>query len=143
VNRLTTPLHVPLVIVTTLLSIGLAVPLGQATDVSKELAVKYLLATVKVFRTACVENIIEHVKKAGIQPKEEWLKDDHAIIFPFQFVKLAAVDIRHDITDLEVGLISLSPIYTSNLPHTKAEVDALMKMMDDPKHEVLTFADGD
>ena len=45
--------------------------------------------------------------------------------------------------DLEVGLISLSPIYMSNLPNTQAEVDALEKMMADPKHEVLTFADGD
>ena len=129
-------------IVMLLLSAGLADPLGQANDFSNELAVKYLLATVKAFRTVYVENIIEHVKRAGIQPTEDWLKDDHAIMLPFQFVKLAAVEIRHDFKDLDVGLISLTPIYTSNFPKTQAEVDALRKMMVDPGHEVLTFADG-
>ena len=45
--------------------------------------------------------------------------------------------------DLEVGLISLTPIYTSNFPITQAEADTLHKVMVDPKQEVLTFADGD
>jgi len=105
--------------------------------------VKYLLVTVKAFRTVYVEDVIEHVKKAGIHPTEDWLQNDHAIMLPFQFVKLGAVEIKHDIKDLEVGLISLTPIYTSNLPKTQAEVDALQKMMADPRHQVLTFADGD
>ena len=131
------------IVIMLLMTVGLAVPLGQATNFSNELAVKYLLATVKAFRTVYVENVIEHVKKAGIHPTEDWLKDDHAIMLPFQFVKLAAVQVRYDFKDLEVGLISLTPIYTSNLPKTQAEVEALQKMMVDPKHEVLTFADGD
>ena len=130
-------------IVMAVLSIGLAATLGQATDISKEVAVKYLLVTVKAFRTVYIEDVIEHVKKAGIHPTEDWLQNDHAIMLPFQFVKLGAVEIKDDIKDLEVGLISLTPIYTSNLPKTQAEVDALQKMMADPRHQVLTFADGD
>ncbi len=125
-----------------LLSIGLTVPLGQAADVPKELAVKYILATVKAFRTVYVHNIIEHLKKAGVQPKEGWSKDDHAIMLPFQFVKMGDVELKGEIKGIEVGLISLTPIYTSNFPKTQAELDALKTMMASPTQTVITFADG-
>ena len=64
---------------------------------------------------------MEHVRKAGIEPKEDWSQDKHAIMLPFQFVKLASAMIK----GFEIGLISFTPIYTSNFPKTEAEVNAL------------------
>jgi hypothetical protein len=102
-----------------------------------ELAARYVLATAKAFRTVYAQGIIEHAKKAGVAPKEDWNKDDHAIMLPVQFVKSAGLEIR----DFELGLIGLTPIYNSNLPKTQAETDAL-KMMANSEEKVLTFVDG-
>ena len=103
-----------------------------------ELAAKYILATAKAFRTVYAQGIIEHAKKAGVAPKEDWNKDDHAIMLPVQFVKSAGLEI----SDFELGLIGLTPIYNSNLPKTQAETDALKKMMANSEEKVLTFVDG-
>lgn len=135
-----------LIAVALLVGIGMMVPLGQAaemSEVSKETVVKYLLATVKAFRTVYVEDVMGHVKKAGIEPKEDWNENPHAIMLPFQFVKTAAIAIKGETKNVEVGLISLTPIYTSNFPKTQAEVDALNKMTANPKETVLIFGDGD
>ncbi len=120
------------------MSMGVLGSLGQAADVSQEVVAKYILATVKAFRTVYVKNVIEQAKKGGIKPKEEWTKDDHAIMLPAQFVKAAGAELK----DFELGLIGLTPIYKSNLPKTKAETEALKQMMADPSKTVLTFADG-
>jgi hypothetical protein len=112
--------------------------LGWAAEVSQEAVATYLLATVKAFRTVYVKSVVEQAKKAGVAPKEEWTKDDHAIMLPAQFVKSAGAEIK----DYELGLIGLTPIYKSNLPKTQAETDALKKMQADPNLKVLTFADG-
>ena len=126
-----------------LLSIGLTTPLGEAAEVSKDRTVRLILATIKAFRTLYVEHILLQINKAGVQPKEDWSKDDHAIMLPFQFVKLAGVQIKRESKNLEVGLVSLTPIYASNFPKTPAEVEALKTMMADPTQTVLTFTDRD
>jgi hypothetical protein len=119
---------------------GIPAPGGQAADMPKETAVKFLLETVRAFRTAYMEGIVEQIKKAGIEPKEDWLNDDHAIMLPFQFVKIATQQIG--IKDFEVAVVALTPIYSSNFPKTPAEVDALQKMTANPTLDLLTFQDG-
>jgi Protein of unknown function (DUF3365) len=104
----------------------------------RELTVRYILATAKAFRTVYAQGIIEQARKAGVAPKEDWNKDDHAIMLPVQFVKSAGYEIR----DFELGLIGLTPIYNSNLPKTRAEVDALKRMSSNPEEKVLVFVDG-
>ncbi|MBM4122438.1 MAG: DUF3365 domain-containing protein [Nitrospira sp.] len=118
--------------------LGLSVPAGQAQDVTLDMAARYILETVKAFRTAYVINIVERVKESGVQSKEEWIKDAHAIPLPAQFVKAAGADI----SSFEIGLIGLTPVYKSNLPKTQAETDALTQLATDRQLSVLTFADG-
>jgi len=125
-------------VVMIVLVMGIAGPLVLAADTSQERAVKYILATVKAFRTVYSKAIVEQAMKAGVRPSENWRKDDHAIMLNAQFVKAAGVEIP----DFGLGLIGLTPIYKSNLPKTQAEADALKKMMVNPELKVLTFADG-
>ncbi|TAJ07321.1 MAG: DUF3365 domain-containing protein [Nitrospirae bacterium] len=131
--------------VATLLFVGAMAPVsraGQPDSEPKEQVVRYLLATVKAFRTVYVKYVEEHVKKGGIHPKEHWAQDVHAIMLPFQFVKLAAAELKGAVKDVDVGVISLTPIYSSNFPQTEAEVAALKALTDNPSQTVITFADG-
>jgi uncharacterized protein DUF3365 len=126
-------------------AVGLALlmaPLPGVAELSKELVVRYLLATVHAFRTVYVEQVTERVSKAGILPKEDWMKDDHAVMLPFQFVKMAGQEMKSLVKDVDVGLVSLTPLYSSNFPKTEAEVSALKQLIADPKQKVVTFADG-
>lgn len=125
-------------VLTLILASSMAGPLVLAADTSQERTVKYILVTVKAFRTVYSKAIVEHVQKGGVRPSEKWREDDHAIMLNAQFVKAAGVEIP----DFELGLIGLTPIYKSNLPKTQAEADALKKMMANPALKVLTFADG-
>jgi hypothetical protein len=119
----------------------LAASFGQAA-VSEELVVRYLLTTVQAFRKLYVTGVGDHVERAGIYQKEDWLKDDHAIMLPFQFVKLAAAEVNREFKNIEVGIISLTPIYSSNFPKTEAEVNALNTIMANQQQRVFTFKDG-
>lgn len=103
-----------------------------------DLVARYVLETVRAFRSAYVMNVVEHVREGGIVPKEDWIKDAHAIPLPAQFVKAAAADLD----SFEVGLIGLTPVYKSNLPRTQAEMDALQRMTSERNRGVVTFADG-
>lgn len=127
-----------------LVGAGLIQPAGQAQAVEEnpEEAVRYLLAAVKAFRTVYVEYVEEHVKKGGIVPRENWSEDVHAIMLPFQFVKLAAVELKGALKDVDIGIVSLTPIYSSNFPQTEAEAAGLKRMMGESGLTVLTFADG-
>src|SRR5437899_434991 len=125
-------------VVMIVLIMGIAGPLVLAADTSQERAVKYILATVKAFRTVYSKAIVEQAKKAGVRPSDNWREDDHAIMLNAQFVKAAGAEIP----DFDLGLIGLTPIYKSNLPKTQVEADALKKMMVNPELKVLTFADG-
>ncbi len=131
--------------IATLLFVGMMVPASRAGQLdveSKEQVVRYLLATVRAFRTVYVKDIEEHVRKGGVYPKELWSQDVHAIMLPFQFVKLAAAELKGAAKDVEVGVISLTPIYASNFPQTEAEVAALKAMMEHPTQTLVTFTDG-
>ena len=66
--------------------LGLVLPHGQAADMTKDLATKYILATAKAARTVYVKGVIQKAKKSGVMPKENWVKADHAIMLPAQFV---------------------------------------------------------
>ena len=49
-------------------------------------------------------------------------------MLPAQFLKAAG----RELEDFELSLIGLTPIYKENLPKTKAEEDALKKLMANP-----------
>ncbi|MBX3369428.1 MAG: DUF3365 domain-containing protein [Nitrospira sp.] len=105
---------------------------------AREQTARYLLATAKGFRTVYTQGVVEQANRAGVTTKEEWTKDDHAIMLPAQFIKAAGFEIK----EYELGLIGLSPIYKTNLPKTQAEEEALRTFIADPSLQVLTFTDG-
>jgi hypothetical protein len=117
---------------------GAAASHVHAEEAPYEMAARYVLETVRAFRTAYVLTVIEHVKEAGIQPKEEWIKNSHAIPLPAQFVKAGGADID----SFELGLISLTPIVSSNTPQTPAEAEALKKLESNRQQRIITFIDG-
>ncbi|MDE3018480.1 MAG: DUF3365 domain-containing protein [Nitrospirota bacterium] len=120
-----------------LATLTLAVSTGLAED-NYDLVARYVLETVRAFRTAYVLNVVEHVREGGIIPKEDWIKDAHAIPLPAQFVKAAGADLE----SFEIGLIGLTPVYKSNLPRTQAEIDALQRLTSDRSQKVISFVDG-
>ena len=122
-----------------LLGIGTAVPLAYADHaLSWDLAVKYLLTTIKAFRTTYVLDVIGTAKKSGIEPKENWKQEMHAIPLPAQFVLSAG----EEVALYEISLIGLSPLYEKNLPKTAAEAEALKRMQANPKERLITFSEG-
>ena len=126
-------------ILATLLGIGAAVPLAYAEHaLSWDLAVKYLLTTIKAFRTTYVLDVVGTAKKSGIEPKEHWKNELHAIPLPAQFVLSAG----EEVAIYEIGLISLDPLYEKNLPKTQAETDALKRMQANPNERLITFKEG-
>lgn len=125
-------------VVTSVLAISAMAPFGWAADTPQELAVRYLLEAAKAFRTVYSKTIVEQADRVGVKPSEHWATEPHGIMLPAQFVKAAGAEIR----SFELGLIGLTPIYSSNLPKTQTEADALKKMVADPELKVLTFADG-
>jgi hypothetical protein len=98
----------------------------------------YILETAKAFRTVYTNSVAEQTKRAGMAPKEDWAKDDHAIMLPIQFIKAAGSEIHN----FDLGLIGLTPIYRSNLPKTPAEAEALKKLMSNPQQKLVTFSEG-
>lgn len=134
-NRRSSPIPALLAVIT--ISI-LAHPLGVDAGNSEDMAVKFILETVKAFRIVYSKGVIEEARKSGIQPSENWKTDNHSIMLNAQFVKAAGAEIK----EFELGLIGLTPLYKYNLPQTKAETDALKKMEQNPELKVLTFVDG-
>jgi hypothetical protein len=99
---------------------------------------RYILAVAKAFRTVYAKQVVAQAARANVNPDEDWTKDDHAIMLPAQFLKAAG----RELEDFELSLIGLAPIYKENLPKTKAEEDALKKLMANPGIGMLTFEDG-
>jgi hypothetical protein len=110
-----------LVAATAMISLSLMVLRAEAAEMTQERIVKYMLATLHAARTAYVEQVLQQAQRAGIQPKEDWPTNDHAIMLPFQFVKMVALEMKSMVKDFEIGIVSLSPIYTANFPKTQAE----------------------
>lgn len=99
---------------------------------------RYILAIAKAFRTVYAKQVVAQAARSNVNPDEDWTKDDHAIMLPAQFLKAAG----RELEDFELSLIALTPIYKENLPKTKAEEDALKKLMANPATGMLTFEDG-
>ena len=129
-------------LVGTLLGLILSVSITHAEDVTQDTVVRSVLAAVQAFRTIYTQQVIARLEPVGIVAREHWSQDDHAIMLPFQFVKMAAIEMKPMARDVEVGLVSLPPLYTANFPKTEAEVTALKKLMADPSLKVVTFSDG-
>ena len=108
-------------------------------DPTYEQTARYVLDVVKAFRTAYVLHVVEHTRGAGPEPREDWERDAHFIPLPAQFVKAAA----GQVTSVEIGLISLTPINPENRPRTPAETKALIQLEKDRQQSFLGFADGD
>ena len=125
-----------------LLALGTVVPISQSAEITTESTLKDLLTLVRAFRTAYVKQVMDHLQRIGIEPKEHWADDDRAMMLPFQFVKRAGLQIKQDVGNLEIGLISLTPLYSSNFPRTANELEALKKLMTDPSIDMMTFSDG-
>lgn len=112
---------------------------GQNVMVFAEPATaRYILATAKAFRTVYAKQIVAQAARSSVKPDENWTRDDHGIMLPAQFLKAAG----RELEDFELTLIGLTPIYKENLPKTKAEEDALKKLLANPATEFLTFEDG-
>ena len=81
---------------------------------SFEVTAHYILDIVKAFRTAYVLHVVEHTRAGGLSPREDWEGDAHLLPLPAQFVKAAASQVQN----LEIGLISLTPVNPENRPRT-------------------------
>lgn len=119
------------------LGLMLVLPVGQAADASKDLAVEMVLLTAKAARTVYVKGVIADAKKAGVKLSESWVKDDHAIMLPAQFVK----ELGKNIKKFELGIVGTDPLYSSNAPKSDAEKDLLEKLKGSKK-KVLIIQDG-
>lgn len=116
---------------------GVIVSSGQAADISKDKAIEYILATAKAARTVYVKGIIGKAKQGGVKPNEDWVKADHAIMLPAQYVKAIGAEIK----DFELTLVGTHPLYKSNAAKTDAEKAALAEL-GQGKKKVITFEDG-
>ena len=110
-----------------------------SADPTYEQTARYVLDVVKAFRTAYVLHVVEHTRGAGTESREDWERDAHFIPLPAQFVKAAV----GEVTSVEIGLISLTPINPANRPRTPAETKALIQLEKDRQQSFLSFADGD
>jgi hypothetical protein len=99
---------------------------------------RYILAIAKAFRTVYAKQVVAQAARSNVNPDEDWTKDDHAIMLPAQFLKAAG----RELEDFELSLIGLTPIYKENLPKTKAEENALKRLMANPATGMVTFEDG-
>lgn len=115
----------------------MVLPAGQAADMTKAKAAEYILATAKAARTVYVKGVIADAKKAGVKLSEDWVKDDHAIMLPAQFIK----ELGAKITDFELSLIGTDPLYASNAAKSPKEKEMLAELAGGKK-KVVTGEDG-
>ncbi len=120
-----------------LLGAALVLPVGQAADITKEQAIKYILATAKAARTVYVKGVIKDAKKAGVKLSENWVKDDHAIMLPAQFIK----ELGKEIKGFELALVGTDPLYASNAAKSPKEKEMLAALASG-KSKVITGQDG-
>ena len=120
-----------------MLGLLLVLPAGQAADISKGKAVEMVLATVKAARTVFVKGVLADAKKGGVKGNEDWVKDDHGIMLPAQFVK----EIGKEIRGFELGLLGTDPLYASNAAKSPKEKEMLAALAGG-KAKVITGEDG-
>ena len=115
---------------------------GQAAmtkdfKLNQDTMTKYILATVKAARTIYVKSVLKRVKASGMKASEDWVKQDHAVMLPAQFVKA----LGYEINGYELSLVGTDPLYKSNLPKTPKEKEMLAKLASG-KEKMITFQDG-
>ena len=120
-----------------LIGMMMVLPVGQAADMTKDLAVKYILATAKAARTVYVKQVMRPAKENGVPAKEDWMKDGHSVMLPAQFVKAVGAEIKN----FELSLVGTDPLYKANSPKTDKEKEALAELAKGKK-KVVTFQDG-
>ncbi|RMH36143.1 MAG: DUF3365 domain-containing protein [Nitrospirae bacterium] len=98
---------------------------------------KYLLATARAARTVYVKAVMRKAKEAGMRPSEAWVKEDHALMLPAQFIKA----LGKEIPEYELGLIGTDPLYEANAPRTQKEREMLARLASG-KEKMVTFQDG-
>lgn len=111
--------------------------IAHAEEFTRETGARYIIATVQAFRSVYSTQILSQVARSSVTPEENWVKKDHSVMLPSQFVQAAGAEIG----DLELGLIGLTPISRKNLPKSRAEEDALRRLLDNPKIGILSFED--
>jgi len=99
---------------------------------------QYILATARAFRSVYAKQVVAQAGRSNVKPDENWTMNDHGIMLPAQFLKAAG----RELDDFDLALIGLTPIYKENLPKTKAEEDALKKLIANPSTGIVTFEDG-
>ena len=57
-----------------IVGLSFILPVGQAAEMGKDVASKYILATAKAARTVYVKDIIGKAKQGGVKPSEQWAK---------------------------------------------------------------------
>ena len=120
-----------------MIGLALVVPIGQAADAAKEMAAKYILATAKAARTVYVKGIVEDAKKGGMGVHEDWVKDDHSMMLPAQFVK----ELGKEIKEFELSLVGTDPLYAANAAKSGKEKDMLAELAKG-KEKMLITDDG-
>jgi hypothetical protein len=55
---------------------------GTHGALPEERTARYILETAQAFRILYANSVAEQATRAGITPKEDWGKDDHAIMLP-------------------------------------------------------------
>ena len=120
-----------------MIGLTLVVPVGQAADAAKEMAAKYILATAKAARTVYVKEIVADAGKGGMKPNEDWVKDDHGMMLPAQFIK----ELGKQLTDFELSLVGTDPLYASNAAKSAKE-KAMLAELAKGKEKVLVVDDG-
>jgi hypothetical protein len=121
-------------------AIGLlmVLPAGQAADMTKGKAAEMVLAVAKAARTVYV-SAMKDAKKGGVKPNEDWVKDDHGIMLPAQFVK----EMGKEISAFELGLLGTDPLYASNAAKTPKEKEMLAELAKKNKPgSMITGEDG-
>ena len=119
------------------LGLALVVPVGQAADAAKEMAAKYILATAKAARSVYVKGVVADAGKGGLNPTEDWVKDDHGIMLPAQFIK----ELGKEIKEFELSLVGTDPLYASNAPKSAKEKEMLAELAKG-KEKILVGDDG-
>ncbi len=115
----------------------LVVPIGLAADAAKELAAKYILTTAKAARMVYVKGVVADAGKGGLKPSEDWVKDDHGIMLPAQFVK----ELGKEIKEFELSLVGTDPLYASNSAKSAREKEMLAELAKG-KEKLLVAQDG-
>lgn len=118
-----------------MMSLLLILPAGQAADMTKAKAAEMVLAVAKAARTVYV-SAMKDAKKGGVKPTEAWVKDDHGIMLPAQFVK----EMGKEISGFELGLLGTDPLYKSNAAKSPKEKEMLAELAGGKK--VVTGEDG-